>query len=132
MRSKRAWLLVTGTAVLALASGQKTDPASTAITKGVNWLVAVQGKDGGWGQDGGETSYVRDGERLERSGNDVANTALAAQVLLRAGNTPTSGPHRETLNRAINFVLLQVEKSPDEGLAITDLNGTQIQRKLGP
>src|SRR5262245_53134483 len=87
MRSKRAWLLVTGIAVLAIGisaesgfsnerlpqrsgSGRKTDPASTAIAKAINWLVAVQGRNGGWGQDGGETSYVRQGERLESRGND--------------------------------------------------------------
>ena len=51
----------------------------------MKWLVSVQGKDGGWGQDGGETSYVRQGERLESKGNDVANTAVAAEALLHTG-----------------------------------------------
>ena len=27
-----------------------------AIADGIRWLASVQGKDGGWGQDGGETS----------------------------------------------------------------------------
>ena len=50
----------------------KNDPVTIAVEKGAKWLVSVQGHDGGWGQDGGETSYVRQGEHLESNGNDVA------------------------------------------------------------
>jgi hypothetical protein len=110
----------------------KNDAVGMAVDKGVQWLVSVQGHDGGWGQDGGETSYVRQGERLESNGNDVANTAVAATALLHAGNSPTSGEYRETVNRAIQFLLKHVEQSPTEGLAVTSLGGTQIERKLGP
>jgi hypothetical protein len=69
---------------------------------------------------------------LESNGNDVANTAVAAETLLHTGNTPLHGPSQEALRRAVQFILDHVERSPAEGLAITDLNGTQIQRKLGP
>jgi squalene-hopene cyclase-like protein len=110
----------------------QNDPVAVAVAKGIRWLVSVQGQDGGWGQDGGETSYIRSGERLESSGNDVANTAVAAEALLRAGNTPTRGPNRDALNRAIRFILQNVEQSPAEGLSVTTRQGTQIQRKLGP
>ena len=110
---------------------QKT-PVDMAVDKGIKWLVSVQGKDGGWGQDGGETSYIRQGERLESSGNDVANTAVAAEALLHAGNTPTSGEYHESLQRAVRFILQRVEQSPMDGLTVTNLTGTQIQRKLGP
>ena len=110
----------------------RNDPAAVAVEKGVRWLVSVQGRDGGWGQDGGETSFVRVGERLESNGNDVANTAVAAAALLRAGNTPTSGPYRESLRRAVEFLLRNVEESPEQGLAVTRVHDTQIQRKLGP
>jgi hypothetical protein len=113
-------------------SPRANDAISAAVQKGVKWLVSVQGKDGGWGQDGGETSYVRQGERLESSGNDVANTAVAASALLHAGNTPTSGEYQESLRRAIDFIERHVEQSPGEGLTVTTVNGTQIQRKLGP
>jgi hypothetical protein len=126
-------------AAVALAIGSyapnsfsKDEPVGRSVERGIQWLVSVQGKDGGWGQDGGETSYIRQGERLESSGNDVANTAVAASALLQAGNTPVSGPHRQALSRALEFILARVEHSPGEGLAITDRNGTQIQRKLGP
>ncbi|HXI38805.1 MAG TPA: prenyltransferase/squalene oxidase repeat-containing protein [Bryobacteraceae bacterium] len=110
----------------------KNDMGAIAVEKGAHWLVSVQGQDGGWGQDGGETSYVRQGEHLESNGNDVANTAVAATALLHAGTTAVTGPYHVALQRAVNFILRHVEQSPAEGLTVTDLNGTQIQRKLGP
>lgn len=100
---------------------------SAAVEKGAKWLASVQGNDGGWGQDGGETSYIRVNERLESNGNDVANTAVAALALLRAGKQ-----YQPNVERALSFILQRVEASPAEGLALTDARGTQIQRKLGP
>ena len=143
MTTNRARILATSVAAIVAAacvtrgfSGStlpKIDPViNTSVERGLKWLVSVQGKDGGWGQDGGETSYVRQGERLESKGNDVANTAVAAAALLHAGNSPTSGPYHESLQRAIRFLIAHVEQSPGEGLSVTDVNGTQIQRKLGP
>ena len=142
MRSNKMRVFVTGVAAILICiyaesgrSGEKSQPKSPvdiAVEKGVKWLVSVQGKDGGWGQDGGETSYVRQGEHLETNGNDVANTAVAAQALLHAGNSPTGGAYRDSIQRAVSFILQRVEQSPTEGLAVTGLGGTQIQRKLGP
>src|SRR5258706_1779298 len=140
MRSNQIRVLILGIAAVtigiyaekAFSTETKSDPVNVAVDKGVKWVVSVQGKDGGWGQDGGETSYIRQGERLESNGNDLANTAVAAEALLHAGNTPTSGEYRENLQRAVRFILERVEKSPSDGLSITNLTGTQIQRKLGP
>ena len=143
MGSKRMRVLVTGVAAVAIGiyaeigfssddEKVKNDPIGIAVAKGLKWLVSVQGKDGGWGQDGGETSYVRQGERLESNGNDVANTAVVAEALLQTGTTVTRGEYREPLQRAVDFVLKHVEQSPVDGLAVTDQQGTQIQRKLGP
>jgi len=101
-------------------------PPDDAVQKGVRWLVSSQGADGGWGQDGGGSSTVRANQRMESMGNDVANTSVAALALIRGG-----GP-REPVRRAVEFVLRNVEESPEEGLAITRVTGTQIQRKLGP
>jgi hypothetical protein len=100
---------------------------STAVDKGARWLASVQGADGGWGQDGGAASSARPGERLESSGNDVANTAVAALALLQAGKQ-----YEPQVERALAFILQRIETSPVEGLAVTDRQGTQIQRKLGP
>ncbi len=142
MRSNRIRVLVAGIAAIAIGfcaetisrekSPSKNDAVAVAVAKGGKWLVSVQGKDGGWGQDGGETSYVRQGERLYSTGNDVANTAVAAEALLHTGSTPTAGPYRESVQRAVRFILAHVNESPMEGLAVTDMTGTQIQRKLGP
>jgi hypothetical protein len=104
-----------------------TSSEAAAIERGAKWLVSVQGADGGWGQDGGETSYVRTGERLESNGNDVANTAVATLALLQAGKK-----YQPNVERALDFILKTVEASPAEGLSITNRQGTQIQRKLGP
>lgn len=98
-----------------------------AVEKGAKWLASVQGADGGWGQDGGATSNIRQTERLESQGNDVANTAVAALALLRAGNQ-----YRPNVERAVDFILQKIEASPADGLSITNVNQTQIQRKLGP
>ena len=125
--------MVSGAAVWAqtrrAAPAPNTTPAvmSAAIDKGARWLVSVQGADGGWGQDGGAASSARPGERLESSGNDVANTAVAALALLEAGTQ-----YQPQVERALAFVLQRIEASPVDGLAITDRQGTQIQRKLGP
>lgn len=125
--------LVAGAAVWAQAQRttheSETAPAAvpTAIEKGARWLASVQGADGGWGQDGGGAASTRAGERLESSGNDVANTAVAALALLQAGRQ-----YEPQVERALMFVLERIEASPAEGLAITDRRGTQIQRKLGP
>ncbi len=142
MGSNGKRVLLTGLAAVAIGvyaeiglSAEKEQintPVTAAVDKGMKWLVSVQGKDGGWGQDGGETSYVRTGERLESNGNDVANTAVAAEALLHTGNTLSKGAYRENLQRAVAFIMQRVEQSPAEGLEVTNLRGTQIQRKLGP
>ncbi|HET9219572.1 MAG TPA: hypothetical protein VFR18_21490, partial [Terriglobia bacterium] len=44
-----------------------------------------------------------------------------------------AGPrYSKNVERALDFILKRVEASADNGLAITDVQGTQIQRKLGP
>src|SRR5215467_11976032 len=109
------------------ASAATSNEIGVAVGKGAKWLASVQGADGGWGQDGGAASDVRQNENLESKGNDVANTAVAALALLRAGNQ-----YRPNVERAVDFILKKIEASPADGLSITDVNQTQIQRKLGP
>ena len=126
------WAVLSPHAISGNTTFTKNDPVAIAVEKGAKWLVSTQGKDGGWGQDGGETSYVRKGENLESTGNDVANTAVAATALLHAGSTPTKGEYQPALMRAVEFILRHVDQSPTEGLEVTTLHGTQIERKLGP
>lgn len=101
-------------------------PTGNPVTRGLQWLASTQGPDGGWGQDGGATSHVRQGERLETNSNDVANTAAALLALTHGG---IKGPQ---IRRGVEFLLTEIERSPEEGLAITNKQGSQIQRKLGP
>ena len=119
-------------AILGAPNSPRADGNSPQVDKAIHWLVSVQGNDGGWGQDGGETSYVRTAEHLESNGNDVANTAVATLALLHAGNSPTRGEYRSQMLRGVDFILRSVENSPEDGLAVTRVTGTQIQRKLGP
>src|SRR5262245_6579200 len=125
-------LTVAALGVCSILGSPKIDSTTPNVDKAVHWLVFVQGRDGGWGQDGGETSYVRSGERLETNGNDVANTAVATLALGHAGNTPVKGEYRANVRRGVEFILRSVEESPEEGLAVTRVTGSQIQRKLGP
>ena len=106
-------------------------PYGETVDKGVKWLVSTQGADGGWGQDGGEKSYVRNGEKLESEGNDVANTCLATLALVRTGNTVTQGAGKDALKNGLNFVLNRVEESPADGILLKTPTATQVQRKLG-
>jgi len=52
-------------------------------------------------------------------------------ALLRSGNTLTSGPYAKQLERALNYLLAQVEATPTNTTNITTETGTQIQSKLG-
>jgi hypothetical protein len=130
MKIKTVGMVAAGALVLALAANSAStnnNPVDTAVAKGAQWIASVQGHDGGWGQDGGETSYVRQNEHLETNGNDVANTAVAVLALRRAGHQ-----YQANIERGLNYVMQNVENSPADGLLITNHNGTQIQRKLGP
>src|ERR1043166_9419403 len=48
----------------------KAVPIGDTAEKGLKWLVSVQGKDGGWGQDGGNEGDNRKDVGLESNGND--------------------------------------------------------------
>ena len=130
MQIKTVGMVTAGALALALAANSAStnnNPVDTAVAKGAQWIASVQGHDGGWGQDGGETSYVRQNEHLETNDNDVANTAVAALALRRAGKQ-----YQPNVERALAYIMREVEDSAADGLRVTNHNGTQIQRKLGP
>src|SRR6266850_7939732 len=95
MKASGMRVLAAGAAVMAIGvyaqrgfSGStiqpKNDAAAIAVERAAKWLVSVQGQDGGWGQDGGETSYVRQGEHLESNGKTEPNRAGAPPARLHA------------------------------------------------
>ena len=102
--------------------------------KGLDWLIRHQREDGGWAQ--GEESEAMRGGGNPQGGDqsNVADTCIAALALIRSGSTPTEGPYKDAIARAVRFVEGKVEKSPSasESLSVTDVNGTRVQMKLGP
>ncbi len=111
----------------------KPKDLSKSVKKGLDWLVEHQHKDGGWGQ--GEESaqmQVRGVNAVLVDQSNVADTCIAALALIRAGSTPTEGPYKGAIAKAVGYVRGQVEASKAESLSVTSVNGTRVQGKLGP
>jgi hypothetical protein len=108
-------------------------PLADFTKKGLDYLVAQQQQDGGWGQGGG----WRGGANGRREGDDVndpsdlGNTCIATLAIIRAGSTGKSGPHANQIARAAQFICGQVAKSDTNGLYVTDVRDTQLQNKIG-
>lgn len=107
----------------------KARPAPEFIDKGLAWLIAAQHKDGGWGAGSHAHQDIRDPHAVVV---DPATTAFVASALLRYGHTPTSGRYQANARRATEYLCSAVEEYTKPGPKITDLEGTQIQSKLGP
>jgi hypothetical protein len=103
-------------------------PIPAFLEKGIDWLVAAQHEDGGWGAGSHAHQDVRDPRAVQ---SDPATTAFVGLALLRVGNTPTSGTHAARVVRATEYLTKAVEDSSD-GPRVTELQGTQPQTKLGP
>jgi squalene-hopene/tetraprenyl-beta-curcumene cyclase len=59
------------------------DPNAPEMRKAVDWLVAIQNEDGGWGEDG--ASYKLDYRGYERAPSTASQTAWAVLGLMAAG-----------------------------------------------
>ncbi|WP_435007825.1 hypothetical protein P12x_005090 [Tundrisphaera lichenicola] len=105
-------------------------PISGSVKRGLDWLVEHQLKDGGWGQ-GDESQQMGGGAELRDKAN-VADTCVAALALIRSGSTPSTGPYKDAIAKAVRFVRSQVEGSDAESLAVSSIQGTRVQAKLGP
>jgi hypothetical protein len=119
----------------ALGSAVKPKPLSATVKKGLEYLVKHQDQSGGWGQGGG-WRVAGQGGRVEgpqvQDPPDIGNTCAAVLALVRAGNTPKEGPYARHVARAVDFICRHVEKADDQSLYVTDVQGTQIQSKIGP
>ena len=105
-------------------------PISPAVRRGLDWLAEHQLKDGGWGQ--GDESQHMGGSSEFRDRPNVADTAIAALALIRAGSTPAAGPHRDAVARAVTYVRSEVEAADAVSLDVSPVKGTRVQGKLGP
>jgi hypothetical protein len=102
-------------------------PIAPFVQTGLQWLVAAQLSNGGWGAGAHSRQDIRDPHEVQM---DPATTAFAAMALLRAGNTTTEGPYASNVRKALDALLAIVEDAP-AGNNITSITGTQPQRKLG-
>lgn len=109
-------------------------PLSDTVTKGLDWLVATQNADGGWGQ-GDESVNMRGGRRggaqPMKSSSNVADTCMATLALMRSGSMPDSGKYKGTVRKGIEYVLGQIEESDRDSLYVTNVRGTRVQSKIG-
>lgn len=98
------------------------------IAQGENWLVQAQNKDGGWGAGSHAMQNVRDPHAVS---SDPATTAMTAMALYRVGYNLESGKHSNVLRKSLDYLLNEIQKTKNNPDFITDVRGTQIQRKLG-
>ena len=113
----------------------KPKELSTAVKKGLVFLVKSQQPDGGWSQGGGWRNNTERG-RVEgkdvEDPSDIGNTSLALLALVRAGNTPTDGEYKEAVRKGLTFVIKRIEKAGAESLYITDVRGTAAPEQDRP
>lgn len=109
-----------------------------SLAAGLKYLFAQQHSDGGWGQGGGwrqNTSGSRNGGRVEgpnvEDPSDLGNTSASVVTLLRAGESPIEGQHRDEMKKAFDYICKQVEKADENSLYVTDVRDTQLQVKIG-
>ena len=100
----------------------------TSIDEALDWMMEAQLNNGGWGAGTHARQDVTDPHSVQA---DPATTAMVAMAILRCDNKIINGTHSDRLNKALQYLLKQVENSDENDLNITDLKGTQPQVKLG-
>lgn len=107
-----------------------------ALAKGLDWLLAQQHTDGGWGQGGGWRQGSQGGGRVEGAQivdpSDLGNTCVSVMAVMRALPTlPDATKAREAMARGVDFICAQVEKADADSLYVTSVRDTQLQVKIG-
>jgi len=113
--------------------------AEESLAAGLKYLLKQQHGDGGWGQGGGwrqaASNSRNGGGRVEgpnvEDPSDLGNTSASVVTLLRAGESPTEGQHRDEMKKAFEYICKQIEKADDNSLYVTDVRDTQLQVKIG-
>ncbi len=112
------------------ASAVEPKPLSDNVKEGLAWLIKTQLPSGGWGQ-GEESSNMGGGQANFKDIANVADTCMATLALIRAGSTPSTGPHAVSIVKGVDFTCGQIEESDPSSLWVTPLRGTRLQMKLG-
>lgn len=99
-----------------------------SVNDALGWMMQAQLKNGGWGAGTHAQQNVNDPHAVKA---DPATTAMVAMAILRCENKIVNGQYSSHLNRALNYLLKEVEDADEEASNITDLQGTQPQVKLG-
>ena len=99
-----------------------------SVTDGLAWLAKAQAPNGGFGAGQHSSQHIRDPHAVKQ---DPATTATVGMALMRSGSDFRSGLYSKELGKVLEYLLTTVESSSDKGTKITDITGTQIQRKLG-
>src|SRR5437867_5901479 len=119
------------TALSAGAAAVTPQPLTENVRRGLAWLVRTQHPNGGWSQ-GEESSNMGNGMVQLKDKPNVADTCMATMALMRAGNTPGSGEYARAVQKALEFIMSEVENSDRDSLSVTSVQGTRVQSKLGP
>jgi hypothetical protein len=98
------------------------------IAHGESWLIKAQNRDGGWGSGSHASQDVRDPHAVK---SDPATTAMTAMALYRCGYNLESGKNSDVLKKSLQYLLTEIESTKSNPDFITNVRGTQIQRKLG-
>jgi hypothetical protein len=100
----------------------------TSISRSLSWIAGAQLSNGGWGAGSHNRQDIRDPHLVTA---DPATTSVVSLALLRTGNTLTTGPYHQQLNKATEFLLQAIEQWQADQPYLTKLTGTQPQQKLG-
>ncbi|HEY7275648.1 MAG TPA: hypothetical protein VH594_06770 [Trebonia sp.] len=96
-----------------------TKESEEAVERGLDWLAAHQGRDGGWSVDGFPTCCNHPkctGAATVHA--DAAATGLALLSFLGAGYTHRSGKHNEVVGRGLTWLVQH--QQPDGRLSLQD------------
>lgn len=99
-----------------------------AVDNALHYVVRAQQENGGWGAGTHAAQNIMDPHAVKA---DPATTSMVMMAILRSGSTLSSGEYAEELRSGLNYLLDQVEHSDENSSTITELQGTQIQVKLG-
>jgi len=99
-----------------------------SIIDGLEWIAKAQHSSGGWGAGSHARQHITDPHAVHA---DPATTAMVAMAIMRSGSSITSGPYSKELDKSLEYILKEVERSSKNNNRITDETGTQIQVKLG-